>query len=166
MVFLQRILSCAAHSVQKSAIEHYVMDIVVRSGSFASGEDDYSRLSVLNFVRSREEAYTIHAARRHIRCPTTLRVIDVKMAQTLRQSRTLAIVESQRPNGTTVVCGCHSAWMAGMLRVQRGVDATGRSTKGWHRVCFTHQAADEAGISGNDSEKFLACNSGKAPESL
>jgi hypothetical protein len=48
------------------------------------------------------------------------------------------------------LCGrCHSAWLAGVLRVWRGVDATGRSSKG----LVSYEAAHEAGISDDDSEE-------------
>jgi hypothetical protein len=51
----------------------FVTDSVVRNqyDCFAIVVEDYSRLIDMRLARSREEAHTIHAQRRHVRCSTT-----------------------------------------------------------------------------------------------
>jgi hypothetical protein len=60
----------------------FVTDSVVRKqyDCFAIVVEDYSRLIDMRLARSREEAHTIHAQRRHVRCST-------KLYQSLEQSQ-------------------------------------------------------------------------------
>jgi hypothetical protein len=94
--------------------------------------EDYSHLIGMRLARSREEAHTIHAQRRHVRCSTTLlcgcRDVGLNLAKLYHSLEQSQLWSRTDKKDTAVVGARLSAWVAGMLRVWRGVDATGRST--------------------------------------